>query len=442
VEVTGAWWVGTLAAVSLLLVVDLIFAGRRRRRPSPREAALGVLFYSGTAIVFGSLVWRAFGARYGGEFAAGWLTEYSLSVDNLFVFMVLMSRFAVPSSLQLRVLTIGIVLALMLRGTLIAAGSAAIAAFSWVFYLFGAFLLGTAWKLLREGPGGEEAEESTKLVSLLQRHLRTTRTWADTRLTVRENGRRVLTPMLVVMIAIGVTDVLFALDSIPAIFGLTKEPFLVVSANAFALMGLRQLYFLVGDLLDRLVHLAHGLAVVLGFIAVKLILEALHENDLPFVNGGQPVAWAPQIPVWASLGFVIGTLAVTAITSLISDRVTSSRTTAQTATGGIGGGAVPLLEKSGAGAGAGAGAQRATTQSEAASEDPARTGQVPRGPDSRRKVDVPTPARLPSWGARASAAGSGTTWPLRFHPTGDGSAASRDGRSTGSQQHNKPPQKR
>jgi tellurite resistance protein TerC len=319
-EVTRAWWVGTLAAVAVLLTVDLILTGRQRRRPTPREAALGVAFYSGTALIFCALLWFAFGGQYGGEFAAGWLTEYSLSVDNLFVFMILMTRFAVPSSLQLRVLTIGIVLALVLRGTLIAAGSAAIAAFSWVFYVFGAFLLWTAWKLLRDDTGGQESQDSTRLVAFLQKYLRTTGTWRGNRLTVRENGRRVLTPMLVVMVAIGVTDVLFALDSIPAIFGLTKEPFLVVSANAFALMGLRQLYFLVGGLLDRLVNLGRGLAVVLGFIAVKLVLEALHDNELPFLNGGRPVDWVPQIPVWASLLFVVGTLAVTAATSLISER--------------------------------------------------------------------------------------------------------------------------
>lgn len=421
-EVTKAWWAGTLAVVLLLLAADLVHTSRQNRRPTSREAVLGVAFYSGTAVAFGVLVWIAFGPRYGGEFAAGWLTEYSLSVDNLFVFMVLMARFAVPPSLQSRVLTIGIVLALVLRGTLIAAGSAVIAAFSWVFYLFGAFLLWTAWKLLREGPGGEEAEESTKLVSLLQRHLRTTKTWAGSRLTVREGGRRVLTPLVVVMIAIGVTDVLFALDSIPAIFGLTKEPFLVVSANAFALMGLRQLYFLVEGLLDRLVHLAHGLAVVLGFIAVKLVLEAMHENDLPFVNGGHPVEWAPQIPVWVSLAFVIGTLAVTAVTSLISDRMTLARD-AETQTGAA---------DDAAGGGGGA---------ETAPRDEVRHAQDRGEPGSRRGRDVATPIRNHS-GAKVPAAGWGTPWPLNFRPNGDGDAASRNGRSTGSAQRDKPPRKR
>lgn len=380
-EVTGTWWVGTLTAVALLLVFDLVFTSRQERRPTTREAALGVAFYSGTAIVFAVALTVGFGARFGGEFTAGWLTEYSLSVDNLFVFMVLMSRFAVPSSLQLRVLTFGIVVALVLRGLLIAAGSAAIAAFSWVFYVFGAFLLWTAWKLLRGGPGGEEAEESTRLATFLQRHLRTSKTWDGGRLTVHEGGRRLLTPMLIVMLAIGATDVLFALDSIPAIFGLTKEPFLVVSANAFALMGLRQLYFLVEGLLDRLVHLTHGLAVVLGFIAVKLVLEALHDNDLPFLNDGRPIGWAPQIPVWASLLFVVATLAVTTLTSLISDHRTATADTAR---------------------------------------------DRPQNPDSARKAAV-EPGRRPTWPPAAHAPTSG---PLRFRPRAEERPAThRDSRS-------------
>lgn len=325
-EVTKAWWLATIAAVVLLLLVDLLSTARQQQRPTPRQAALGVAFYTGTALAFGALVWIVFGAQYGGEFAAGWLTEYSLSIDNLFVFMVLMTRFAVPESMQLRVLTIGVVLALVLRAGLIAAGSAAISAFSWVFYLFGAFLLWTAGKLLRRERATEEnTEEPPQLVSFLQRHLQTTTTWQGGQLTIHEHGRRVLTPMPIVMIAIGLTDVLFALDSIPAIFGLTEEPFLIVFANAFALMGLRQLYFLVGGLLDRLRHLGHGLAVILGFIAVKLVLEALHGNDLPFVNGGHPVEWAPQIPIWGSLLFVIGTLAVTTATSLLWEQVDRRR---------------------------------------------------------------------------------------------------------------------
>lgn len=323
-QVPVVWWVATLTAVAVLLLIDLVVTGRTHRAPSPREAALGVAFYSGVAVVFGLLVLVNFGARYGGEFAAGWLTEYSLSVDNLFVFMVLMARFSVPAPLQLRVLTIGIVLALVLRGLLIGVGAAAISAFSWVFYIFGAFLLWTAWSLLRDRSDGNDepvaAEDSGRIVRLLERVLPTTKQWHGGQVLAHVDGRRVVTPMLITMVAIGTTDVLFALDSIPAIFGLTKEPFLVVSANAFALMGLRQLYFLVGGLLDRLVYLSQGLAIVLGFIAAKLIVEALRDNSLPFVNGGRPVEWAPHISVTTSLLVVLGTLLVTAVASLAVTR--------------------------------------------------------------------------------------------------------------------------
>jgi tellurite resistance protein TerC len=434
-DVTTTWWVGTLAVVCLLLLTDLVLTSRQNRRPTSREASLGVAFYCGTAVAFGILIWVAFGARYGGEFAAGWLTEYSLSVDNLFVFMVLMGRFSVPPPLQLRVLTIGIVLALVLRGTLIAAGSAAITAFSWVFYIFGAFLLWTAWKLLREGPGGEEAEESTKLVTLLQRHLRTTKTWHGGRLTVRENGRRVLTPMLVVMIAIGMTDVLFALDSIPAIFGLTKEAFLVVSANAFALMGLRQLYFLVEGLLDRLVHLAHGLAVVLGFIAVKLILEALHDNDLPFLNGGRHIEWAPVIPVWASLAFVLGTLAVTAVTSLISDRRAATKAT-------------KAAKGSAPGASAGTTGSGTAPTAGTAATGKGETAPAAGSPTTGRGVapeprEVPTSPRRPTWkGATATGPAPEAGWPLRFRPEGEVPGSLHGRRGAGSPPRKAPPPER
>lgn len=326
------WWAGTLGTIAVLLLVDLFVLGRARRPPTPREAAAGVAFYASTALAFALLLLLRFGPTYSGEFAAGWLTEYSLSVDNLFVFMVIMSRFAVPRELQLRVLTIGIVLALVLRGLLIGGGAAAVHAFSWVFFLFGAFLLWTAWGLLREPLGGpassEEPEEQDRPalpVRILERMLPTTREWHGGKAVVRVSGRRMITPMTITMAAIGTTDVMFAFDSIPAIFGLTKEPFLVVSANAFALMGLRQLYFLVGGLLNRLVYLGRGLAAVLAFIAVKLILEALHANELPFLNGGRPVAWAPELSATTSLVVVVAILAVTSLASLLVTRSRSRR---------------------------------------------------------------------------------------------------------------------
>jgi tellurite resistance protein TerC len=327
-HVTGIWWAGTFIALLLLLALDVVVTSRQKRAPSTSEAARWVAFYVSAAIAFGVCVVAGFGGDYGGQFFAGWLTEYSLSVDNLFVFMVIMARFAVPPSLQLRVLTVGIVLALVLRGILIAVGAAAVERFSWVFLIFGAFLLWTAWGLVRENGRDDEAEVPTKdgvpvpppesrVVRVVERTFPTTRIWHGTRFMARVNGRTVLTPMLLVMIAIGFTDVLFALDSIPAIFGLTKEPFLVIAANGFALLGLRQLYFLVGGLVDRLVYLNKGLSFVLAFIGVKLILEALHTNHAGFINNGEPVEWAPEIPVLVSLAVVIGTLVVTAVASLV-----------------------------------------------------------------------------------------------------------------------------
>jgi tellurite resistance protein TerC len=320
----GGWLVTALLFLALF-TVDLLVADRRARRPTVPESARWLALFCAAALAFGVVVWVIWGGRYAGQFYVGWLTEYSLSVDNLFVFLVLMARFGVPDALQSRVLTVGILLALVLRAVLIAVGAAAISAFSWVFYLFGAFLVWTAWKLLRSGAQEADDEEGTSVARAVERLLPTTRSWHGTRLVVREAGRRLATPLLLVMIAIGLTDVMFALDSIPAIFGLTREPYLVVAANAFALMGLRQLFFLIGGLLDRLRYLAHGLAVVLGFVGVKLVLEALHVNTLPFVNGGRPVAWAPEIPILVSLLVVAGTLALTTGASLAVARHRSSR---------------------------------------------------------------------------------------------------------------------
>jgi tellurite resistance protein TerC len=258
------------------------------------------------AAIFGVGLLVVSGAQHGGEFFAGWITEYSLSVDNLFVFLLIMSRFKVPREYRQKVLLIGIILALVMRGGFIAAGAEAVTRFDWLFYIFGAFLIYTAWKLI--GHEEDEAEFSENLaLRTVRRVLPTTDTYHGGRLTVHL-GRRMVTPMLIVMVAIGTTDLLFALDSIPAIFGLTKEPYLVFTANAFALMGLRQLFFLIGGLLDRLVYLSKGLSVVLAFIGVKLILEAMHHDG---------VSWAPQIPILASLGVIVGTLAVTTVLSLL-----------------------------------------------------------------------------------------------------------------------------
>ncbi|MFB9444243.1 TerC family protein [Dactylosporangium vinaceum] len=302
--VTGWGWAATLGGLGAMVLLDLFLVTRRPHEPSMREAGAWVGVYITLALLFGLLVLALWGRDQAGAFYAGWLTEYSLSADNLIVFVIIMARFRVPREQQQRVLMIGILLALALRGAFIAVGAAAISRFSWVFYLFSLFLVYTAVKLLTQGePDGDEFKDNP-LVRL---------------------SRRVLSPTVVVLVAIGTTDVIFALDSIPAVFGLTAEPYLVFTVNVFALMGLRQLYFLIGGLLDRLVYLSLGLAVVLAFIGVKLFLEAMAMNNLPFVNGGEPVSWAPHIGIPLSLAVIVGTLALTTVASLIKSRRDAGR---------------------------------------------------------------------------------------------------------------------
>jgi tellurite resistance protein TerC len=315
-NVSAGVWIITLVALTAVLVADLLIIGRRPHEPSLRESGLWVGFYVTLALLFGLVVWALWGGTAAGEFYTGWLTEYSLSVDNLFVFVIIMSRFAVPRIYQQKVLMIGIVLALVLRGMFIAAGAALISRFTWVFYIFGAFLLYTAINLVRHREEDEEFKENV-LIRWSRRALPMSQSYVGTRLSTREAGKFLFTPMLIVLIAIGTTDLVFALDSIPAIFGITEEAYLVFTANVFALMGLRQLYFLLGGMLDRLVYLSIGLAVVLGFIGVKLVLEALAENTVPFINGGEHVAWAPHVPIWLSLTVILGTLALATAASLI-----------------------------------------------------------------------------------------------------------------------------
>jgi len=315
----SAWiWVVTLVALVAVLAVDLLIVGRRPHEPTMKEAGAWVAFYVGLAVAFGIGVWVASGGKHAGEFYTGWLTEYSLSVDNLFVFVIIMSRFAVPRQFQQKVLLIGIVLALIMRGAFIAAGAALITQFSWVFYIFGAFLVYTAITLVSNGENDEDDFRENVLIRWAKRTLPVSSSFDSGRMTIVSNaGQRLFTPMLIVMIAIGTTDLLFALDSIPAIFGITKAPYLVFTANVFALMGLRQLYFLLGGLLQRLVFLNYGLAAVLAFIGAKLFLEALHTNSLPFINSGDGLHWAPEIPIWLSLLIIIGTLGVATAASLV-----------------------------------------------------------------------------------------------------------------------------
>ncbi len=315
-------WVATVLVVLGLLIFDFFAHVRVAHVPSLKEASWWSVFYITVAVIFGGVVWLVWGPQYGAEYFAGYVTEKSLSVDNLFVFILIMGTFAVPPIYQQKVLLVGIAVALVMRGIFIALGAIIISHFSWVFYLFGLFLLYTAWQVARENPEEQEEYEPGPLVRLIQRVLPTTNRYDRDRLTTRIDGRWLVTPMLIVMVAIGMTDLLFALDSIPAIFGLTKEPYIVFTANAFALLGLRQLYFVVGGLIKRLVYLNEGLAIILGFIGVKLIIEAMHENSLAFINGGEPIGWAPDIPIWVSLSVILGVLVLATVASLLKTRGT------------------------------------------------------------------------------------------------------------------------
>ncbi|MFI9814410.1 TerC family protein [Saccharothrix variisporea] len=313
-----AWlWFATIAGLLALLAIDLFIVDRKPHEVTIGEAGRWVTFYVAVAIAFGLGIWYFAGGTYSGEFFAGYITEYSLSVDNLFIFLIIMSTFKVPAIHQHKVLLVGIVMALVMRGIFIAVGAAVIAQFSWVFYLFGAFLIYTGYKLARTDHDEEEEEfKENAALRLVRKVFPVADRYHDAKSFVRIDGKRFVTPMFIVMVAIGTTDLLFALDSIPAIFGLTKEPFLVFTANAFALMGLRQLYFLLGGLLNKLVYLSIGLSVILGFIGVKLILEALHSNSLPFLNGGEPLP-VPVIGIELSLSVIVGVLAITTVASLI-----------------------------------------------------------------------------------------------------------------------------
>ncbi|WP_110686747.1 TerC family protein [Salinicola aestuarinus] len=316
-------WLATIAGITALFVFDFVAHVRKPHEPSFREAAWWSVFFIALAVVFGAGLWWVWGAQHGAEYFAGFITEKSLSVDNLFVFLIIMSKFAVPRAYQQKALLIGIIIALILRGLFIAVGAAAIAQFSWVFYLFGLFLLYTAVQLAREGTGEHdenEAYEPNAMVRWVQKRLPATDEFDGDRLFSVKTGKRLATPLFMVVIALGMTDVLFALDSIPAIFGLTKEPYIVFTTNAFALLGLLQLYFLIGGLLKRLVYLSLGLSFILAFIGVKLIVEAMHTNSLPFINGGEPVHLVPEIPIWLSMTIILGTLVITTVASLIKSR--------------------------------------------------------------------------------------------------------------------------
>ena len=319
--VVHPWAWGILALVAIgLVALDFLGHARRPHPPTAAEAARWTLFYVGLAAIFGLGIWLTNGWLYAQEFYAGWAMEWSLSVDNLFVFILILKAFRVPRENQQEALLFGIVIALLLRLVFILLGAALVARFSWVFFIFGVWLLWTAFSQVKEtatGGGEDEEYEENAFIRVVRRVLPITDGFIGDRMLYRHGGRTYLTPLFVVVLALGSADLMFAFDSIPAIFGITSQAFLVFACNVFALMGLRQLFFLVDALLGKLVYLGYGLGVILSFIGIKLILEALHANKLPFINGGRGVEWAPEISVSVSLGVIVVTLMVTVIASLV-----------------------------------------------------------------------------------------------------------------------------
>ena len=314
----------SMVVLTGILLADVLLIFKRPHVPSAKESTLWVLFYAALAVVFGLLLLNLFGADKATEFYAGWLTEYSLSLDNLFVFVIIMSRFGVPKKFQQEVLMVGIVLALILRGIFIVIGAALIESFSGIFYIFGAFLLYTAWHQAFRSHDDEEETES-KLIVWLRRHVEVSKEFDGAKIRTVVDGKKIFTPMLIVFIAIAVTDVMFAFDSIPAIFGITEDAFIVFTANVFALMGLRQLYFLLGGLLDRMEYLKYGIAFILAFIGFKLVAHAMHVNELPFINGGKHIDWAPEIETSTSLIVIASSIAVSVVASLIGARLKAKK---------------------------------------------------------------------------------------------------------------------
>ena len=319
--VVHPWAWGILALVAIgLVALDFLGHARRPHPPTAAEAARWTLFYVGLAAIFGLGIWLTNGWLYAQEFYAGWAMEWSLSVDNLFVFILILKAFRVPRDNQQKALLFGIVIALLLRLVFILLGAALVARFSWVFFIFGVWLLWTAFSQVKEtatGGGDDEEYEENAFIRVVRRVLPITDGFIGDRMLYRHGGRTYLTPLFVVVLALGSADLMFAFDSIPAIFGITSQAFLVFACNVFALMGLRQLFFLVDALLGKLVYLGYGLGVILSFIGIKLILEALHANKLPFINGGRGVEWAPEISVSVSLGVIVVTLMITVIASLV-----------------------------------------------------------------------------------------------------------------------------
>ena len=320
-HITGLQWGVTIAFILALLAYDFFFHVRKAHEPTIKEAAIWSAVYVGIALLFGLVILFWDGTQFAAEYYGGYITEKALSVDNLFVFLIIMASFKVPREDQQKVLLFGIIFAMIARTIFILIGAAAIERWSWVFYLFGLILIYTAGNLIKgEVTDKEEEDEANNFVVRLAKKMFNTVDYYDgDKLFTVENGKKVMTPMLLVMVAIGGTDILFALDSIPAIFGLTQEAYIVFTATAFSLMGLRQLYFLIDGLLDRLIYLSWGLSIILAFIGVKLLLHALHENTLPFINDGQPVH-VVEVTIGFSLAVIVGVLIVTVLASLLSPK--------------------------------------------------------------------------------------------------------------------------
>ncbi|MEN9740235.1 MAG: hypothetical protein RLZ72_501 [Actinomycetota bacterium] len=327
-DTTLPYWFETTSIVVMLaiLLFDLFLVVRRPHVPSTKESALWIAFYVSLAVIFGFLVIQVahgaglHGTELGLQFYAGWLTEYSLSADNVFVFLIIMSQFAVPKKMQQELLMLGIVLALVFRAIFIMLGAQLLESYSWLFYIFGAYLVYVAIQQLREKDEHGSGEDNVVL-AWLKKVLRVHPEWRDNdRWRVMVNGQKFFTPAILVLVSLGTIDLIFALDSIPAIFGITTSPFLVLATNVFALMGLRQLYFLLGDLIDRLHYLGHGIAFILAFIGFKLVNHALHLNELPFINGGKHVEFIPEIETWVSLVVIVLTLTISVVASLARSR--------------------------------------------------------------------------------------------------------------------------
>jgi len=315
-------WLITATVITAVIMVDLVLQLKRKGNPSFKESAIFTSIFLVAAIGFVFLVDQVWGAPFGNEYLAGFITEYSLSIDNLFVFLIIFTRLAVPEAAKRQALTVGILIALVLRFIFIAVGAAAISAFSWVFYIFGAFLIYTAYTLVRDHfkAHGSEDAPGGKFIDFIKKRVNVTDDFHGAKISIKKNGKRYYTPLLFAMIAIGSADLLFALDSIPAVYGLTAEPYIVFTANAFALLGLRHLFFLLSGLLARLVYLGIGLSVILAWIGFKLVIHALHENELPFINGGKHFEGLPEISTNMSLGVILVTITIATVASLLKTR--------------------------------------------------------------------------------------------------------------------------